>query len=198
MDPSNTSGWWVIPQTDESGSFEFVGAVTDITELRRIGEMEAALVREQELFARQRATELAKANEALLECLDALASVPELDKFLGQVMGAITRQLGATSSVLRLRNFEKNVLTLDLVFQDARVMTAAEAEYPDKLQTIPLDEWQLRILNRPATVLHLLDNFAGMPDILSAVPDRAWSQRLANDSLSDSQAIDWQFGLSIH
>jgi GAF domain/Histidine kinase len=152
------------PSKNESGSGEFVGAVTDITELRRVGEMEAALVREQELFARQRAAELAKANEALLECLDALASVPELDEFLGQVMGAITRQLGATSSVLRLRNFEKNVLTLDLVFQDARVMTAAEAEYPDKLQTIPLDEWQLRILNRPATVLQLLDNFAGMPD----------------------------------
>ncbi len=152
------------PSKDESGRCEFVGAVTDITELRRIGEMEAALVREQELFARQRATELEKANEALLECLDALASVPELDQFLGQVMGSITRQLGATSSVLRLRNFEKNVLTLDLVFQDARVMTAAEAEYPDQLQTLPLDEWHLRILNRPATVLHLLDNFAGMPD----------------------------------
>ncbi len=152
------------PSKDESGRFEFVGALTDITELKRAGEMQAALVREQELFAQQRATELAKANEALLECLDALATVPELDEFLGQVMGAMTRQLGAASSVLRLRNFEKNVLTLDLVFQDARVMTPAEADYPDGLQTLPLDAWQLRMLNKPATVLHLLDNFATMPD----------------------------------
>ena len=37
------------------------------------------MARERELFARQRAAELAKANEALRGCLDALASVPELD-----------------------------------------------------------------------------------------------------------------------
>ena len=58
-----------------------------------------AIAREQAQFARQKAAELAKANDALRECLDALASVPELDEFLGQVMGAMTRQLGAASSV---------------------------------------------------------------------------------------------------
>src|ERR1700737_5610265 len=134
MDPSNTSG------------------------------MRAAMARERELFARERATELAKANEALRGCLDALASVPELDDFLGQVMAAITRQLGAASSVLRLCNFEKNVLTLDLVFQDGCVMAPAEAKYPERLQTLPLDERQLSMLNKPATVMHLLDNFAAIPD----------------------------------
>jgi hypothetical protein len=36
------------------------------------------------------AAELAKANEALRGCLDALASVPALDEFLGQVMAGIT------------------------------------------------------------------------------------------------------------
>ena len=83
---------------DESGSSEFVGAVMDITDLKRAEETRAAMARERELFARERATELAKANEALRGCLDALASVPELDDFLGQVMAAITRQLGAVSS----------------------------------------------------------------------------------------------------
>src|SRR3982075_712451 len=97
------------PSKDESGSFEFVGAVMDITDLKRAEEMRAAMARERELFAQQRATELARANEALRGCLDALASVPELDDFLGQVVGAMTRQLGAASSVLRLRNFEQNV-----------------------------------------------------------------------------------------
>jgi hypothetical protein len=75
-------------------SYAVCGVATDITELKRVGEMQAALERERELFAQQRATELAKANEALRGCLDALASVPELDDFLGQVMAAITRQLG--------------------------------------------------------------------------------------------------------
>jgi len=62
--------------------------------------------------------QLAKANEALRGCLDALASVPELDDFLGQVMAAITRQLDAVSSSLRMLNLEQNALTLELVFQD--------------------------------------------------------------------------------
>jgi signal transduction histidine kinase len=109
-------------------------------------------------------TELTRANEALRGCLDGLASVPELDEFLGQVMAAITGQVGAASSVLRLRNFEKNTLTLDLVFQDGRVMAPAEAKYPESLQTLPLDERQLSMLNKPATVMHLLDNFTAILD----------------------------------
>ena len=79
-------------------------------------------------------------------------------------MGAMTRQLGAASSVLRLRNFEQNVLTLDLVFQDGRVMTPAEAKYPERLQTIPLDERQLALLKQPAAVIHLLDDIIQIPD----------------------------------
>jgi hypothetical protein len=84
-------------------------------------------------------TELTRANEALRGYLDGLASVPELDEFLGQVMAAITGQVGAASSVLRLRNVEKDTPTLDLVFQDGRVMAPAEAKYPESLQTLPLD-----------------------------------------------------------
>ena len=76
-------------------------------------EMRAVLARERELSARQRTIELAKANQALQRCLDSLASVPELDELLGQMMTAITRQLGAASSVLRLRDFERNCLTID-------------------------------------------------------------------------------------
>src|SRR5208283_5884466 len=96
------------------------GIATDITESKRAEEMQAALAREREMFAQQRAAELGRANEALRGCLDALASVPQLDEFLGQVMAAITRQLGAASSVLRLRNFGQNSLNLDLIFQEDR------------------------------------------------------------------------------
>ena len=127
-------------------------------------EMQAALAREREMFARQRTIELTKANEALRKCLDALASVPELDELLGQIMAAITRQLGAASAVLRLRDFEQNYLTVDLVFQDGRVMTPAEAKYPERLQSIPLDERQLGLLKQPAAVLHLLENIPPVPD----------------------------------
>src|SRR6201987_6341027 len=102
--------------------------------------MRAALARERELLAQQRATDLAKANEALRGCLDALASVRELDDFLGQVMATMTRQLGAVSSTLRVRNFEQNTLPLELVFQDGRVMSPDEAKYPEKWRKVALVE----------------------------------------------------------
>jgi signal transduction histidine kinase len=53
---------------------------------------QSAIAREQEQAAQERAAELAKANEALKRSLDALASEPSLDKFLGQVLGAIAEQ----------------------------------------------------------------------------------------------------------
>jgi GAF domain-containing protein len=134
-------------------------------EMARLAEKakQTALVIERETAARERAAELTKANEALRGCLDALAAVPDLDEFLGQVMAAMTRQLGAGSSVLRLRDSEKNVLILDLVFQDGRVMTPAEAKYPENLQTLPLDERQLNLLKEPATVIHLLEDITPIP-----------------------------------
>jgi signal transduction histidine kinase len=148
-----------------------IGAILVLHRLRRKStpkitpeEMEAALRRERERFRQQRAAELAKANEALRGCLDALAAVPDLDEFLGQVMACITRQLGAASSVLRLRNFETNCLTVDLVFQDDRVMAPAEAKYPERFQSIPLNEQQLGLLNQPGVVIHLLDSNSPIPD----------------------------------
>jgi signal transduction histidine kinase len=71
------------------------------------------LAREGKIFVEQPTAELAKANEALRGSLNALAAVPDLEEFLGQMMAAITRQLSAASSVLQLRNFETNCLTVE-------------------------------------------------------------------------------------
>jgi signal transduction histidine kinase len=72
--------------------------------------------------------------------------------------------LAAASSILRLRDLEHDVLTLDLVFQEGRVMTPAEAKYPVNLRTVPLDERQANLLKQPAAVLHLLDPKTRIPD----------------------------------
>jgi FixJ family two-component response regulator len=71
---------------------------------------------ERDRVMRRRLAKLTEANAALRGCLDALASVPEVDDFLGQVMAVTTQQLSASSSALFLRNDEPNFLTLDLVF----------------------------------------------------------------------------------
>jgi len=170
------------PVVSESGVLEFIGTAMDVTDLKRAEEMRTAMARERELFAQQRAAELAKANEALRGCLDALASVPELDDFLGQVMAAITRQLGAFSSTLRVRNFEQNTLPLELVFQDGRVMTPDEANYPECWQSVSVEQFDphflyhspltrtkdeqrvATFLNPPAAIIHTLDPHSPMPD----------------------------------
>jgi GAF domain-containing protein len=127
--------------------------------------MRAAMARERELFAQQRATQFARANEALRECLDTLASVPELDEFLGQVTAAITGQLGAVSSTLRLCNVEKNILSLEFVFQDGRVMSPAEARYPEAWHSWPLDDRRFNnCFDQPVTVQRVDDPQATIPE----------------------------------
>src|SRR5208283_4764675 len=147
-----------------SGELEFIGTVIDITDLKRLEEMRAATAREREMLAQQRATQFARANEALRGCLDTLASVPELDEFLGHVMAAITSQLGAVSSTLRLCNVEKNILSLEFVFQDGRVMSPAEAQYPEAWRSWPLDEKRLNCFDQPVTVQRLVDPQVAIPE----------------------------------
>jgi PAS domain S-box-containing protein len=142
--------WFLLrsnPLRDEQGGIiRWYAAGTDIEDRKHV-----------ETFARQRASELAKANEALRRSLDALASVPELDEFLGQVTAAITRQLGAVSSKLRVINVEQNGMPVELLFQDGRVMSAAEAKYPERWRSLSLSELRFASLEQPVTVLHLAD-----------------------------------------
>ena len=169
------SGHRQIDESDLEFAQSLAQQATLALEMARLAESakQTALAIERENAARERAAELAKANEALRGCLDSLASVPDLDEFLGQIMAAMTRQLGAASSVLRLLNFERNVLTLDLVFQDGRVMTPAEAQYPERLRTIPLDERQINLLKQPAAVIHFLDDISPVPEAFRSLPARA-------------------------
>jgi signal transduction histidine kinase len=148
-----------------------IGAILVLHRLRRKSvptrkreDMQAALARQREMFTKRRKIEMGEANEVLRGCLDALAAVPSLDEFLGQVMASITQELRGTSSVLRLRDFETNSLTVDLVFQDGRVMNPPETKYPEWFQSIPLDQRQLGLLKRQPVVMHLLDKISPLPD----------------------------------
>jgi len=153
---------------DRTGNpYAVCGIATDITESKRAEEMQAALARERETFALQRAAELGRANEALRECLDALASVRELDDFLGQVMAAITGQLEAASSTLRVRDLEQNTLRLDLVFKNGRVMTPDEAKFPQTWRSLSLVKQRAAtFLDQPTTVVRILDPHSPLPEAL--------------------------------
>jgi PAS domain S-box-containing protein len=142
---------------DRTGELEFMGTTMDITDLKRAEEMQIAIAREREMLMRQRAADLAKANEALRSCLDALASVPELDAFIGQVMGAINRQLGAVSSNLRVLNADQKGMRIELLFQDGSVISPDDASYPERFQSVSLEELGFASLTEPYTVLNLSD-----------------------------------------
>jgi signal transduction histidine kinase len=101
------------------------------------------------------ATRLAKANETLRGCLDLLASDPELDEFLGQVMTAITRQLGAVSCMLKVFSAGQKRPLFDLLFQDGRVMSPADAGYPEVYRSLPVEELRVQSWETCTAVLHL-------------------------------------------
>jgi PAS domain S-box-containing protein len=157
-----------------SREFEFIGTVMDVTDLKRAEEMQITIAREREMLMRQRATDLAKANEALRSCLDALASVAELDAFIGQVMAAINRQLGAVSSNLRVLNPDRKGMRMELLFQDGAVISAADADYPEGLRSLSLEEIGFGSLEDPYTVLNVSD-----PRVLALTPEiRDYLKRL--------------------
>ncbi len=126
-----------FPLRDGAGTpYGVCGIATDITALKRAEELEGKVARERELFAQQRATQLAKATEALRGSLDALASAPELDNFLGRVLAAIAGQLGATSSTLRLHKPETDTWEMEFLFHEGRIISGAEARMPKGLGTL--------------------------------------------------------------
>jgi signal transduction histidine kinase len=80
-------------------------------------------------------------------------------------MAAITRQLDAVSSSLRMVNLEQNTLTLELVFRDGRVMSPAEANYRESSLSLSRDEQVVAtFLDQPTTVIHLPDPHSPIPE----------------------------------
>ena len=95
---------------------------------------------ERETLAQHSVAQLAKASAALRDSLDQLASVAQLDEFIGQVMAAITGQLGAVSSTLSLLGPADQTMTLKLIYQDGRVRSLDEIGYPNHIRSIKRDD----------------------------------------------------------
>jgi signal transduction histidine kinase len=92
---------------------------------------EAAIAREQEQAAEERATELVKANAILSSTLDRLAGDAELDGFLGHVLLEITRIARAHSGHLFLHDAATSTLRLHTAVQDEKVVRGPLPDDPD-------------------------------------------------------------------
>jgi PAS domain S-box-containing protein len=107
------------PVSDEAGHFvEFVGTVIDITESKRAEEA----LRASEQVARGQV-------EALAQSLDVLATAPEPEKFIGQMLSTIGRLLNAQSVTLWLFDESTDSLVLRLM-ADGEKLAAADPEHP--------------------------------------------------------------------
>jgi PAS domain S-box-containing protein len=107
------------PVCDETGNLvEYVGTVVDITESKRSEEA----LRASEQVARGQV-------EALAQSLDVLATAPEPEKFIGQMLSTIGRLLNARSVSLWLFNDADDSLVLRSM-SDGGKLGALDPEHP--------------------------------------------------------------------
>src|SRR6266446_6166378 len=107
------------PVSDEAGHFvEFVGTVIDITESKRAEEA----LRASEQVARGQV-------EALAQSLDVLATAPDPEKFIGQMLNTIGRLLNAQSVTLWLFDESADSLVLRSM-SDGGKLVAPDSEHP--------------------------------------------------------------------
>jgi signal transduction histidine kinase len=108
------------PVCDEAGHFvEFIGTVIDVTESKRAEEA----LRASEQVARGQV-------EALAQSLDVLATAPDPEKFIGQMLSTIGRLLNAQNVSLWLFDDSRDVLILRSSTSDGGKLVAPDPEHP--------------------------------------------------------------------
>src|SRR5213082_881123 len=108
------------PVCDEVGNLvEFVGTVIDITESKRAEEA----LRASEQVAHGQV-------EALAQSLDVLATAPDPEKFIGQMLSTIGRLLNAASVTLWLLDRSDDSLVLRSTTSDGGKLAAPDPEHP--------------------------------------------------------------------
>jgi signal transduction histidine kinase len=103
-------------------------------ELTRLAEeaKQAAIAREQEKAAQARAEELAKANAALRQSIDALAAQSSIASFLSVTLQAIAEVLEVPSACLW--QFDEEMAYLQLVYQNGRVIPGEQSDHVNAKQ----------------------------------------------------------------
>jgi signal transduction histidine kinase len=116
-----------------------------------------AILEERSLAATDQAAELARANQALKQTLDVLATEPEMNAVLGHVLTVITHVLGGSVSTLWLRDQDAETAKLHLVFQDGRLVSGLESGHRLAGQSLNLsrqDLFALAVFRRGRPVWH--------------------------------------------
>src|SRR5258706_388109 len=114
----------------DSGAIEFVGAVMDVTEQRKI---EAAL-RASEKLARGQV-------EALKSSLDALAMEPAPERLVEHILRTLTEQFGAHSSSVWRRDEASGMIGFEFAFEDGRGVKKTESRFAGRDLWLPMEDF---------------------------------------------------------
>lgn len=123
-------------------------------QLTRLAEeaKQAAIAREQGKAATERTAELVKANAALKNSLDRLATEPNLDTFLGHVLLEITQQLQTNAGYMFFYDLPSHTLQLHIGVESGKVLPKQELQdIEPSLEPIPADinrAWEIIVQAR--------------------------------------------------
>jgi PAS domain S-box-containing protein len=104
---------------------------------------QVAVLEERNLAATGRAAELARANQALKQTLDILATEPDMDQVLGHVLTVVTQVLEGTVSTLWLRDRNEETAKLHLVYRDGQLVSGPASGHRLAGQTLDLTRQDL-------------------------------------------------------
>ncbi len=105
-----------------------------------------AVLEERNRATTERAAELARANRALKQTLDVLATENRIDDVLGHVLAVATQVLGGCGSLLWLRDAEKNTTRLHLFYHNQVLMPGPTSGHRLSGQEVSLDRKDLFVL----------------------------------------------------
>lgn len=93
-----------------------------------VGNYSEVVLMHQDVTALKQAEQLARGQtEALTRTLNLLATEPDLDKFLGQVLKALAEQLGAKSAGFWLHEASQKITHLYINYDDDQIQAAAQS-----------------------------------------------------------------------
>lgn len=120
---------------------------------------------------RNRAEELARANQALKQTLDILATEIEIDHVLGHVLSVITQILGGSASTLWLKDRESETIALHLFYCDGRLLPGAESGHRLAGESVNLnrqDLFALAVFRQTNPIWHEVETSAALDDAARA------------------------------
>ncbi|MBD3885007.1 GAF domain-containing protein [Phormidium tenue FACHB-886] len=110
---------------------------------------QVAIAREQERTALEQVAELAKANKALRESINALTAQPSAEAFLGISLRSIATVLKVPSACLW--RYQGEWKYLQWVYQDGEVVPAGQTNHPNATQPTYLDSGFYNLKGQPRT-----------------------------------------------